>query len=387
MTTVGRGLSIPSSVVASERAARAAWSQIAEPDDPRVTGFISAHGPIDGLVAALQSIDPQHRIFAQRAHRTDLGAAAEFARRQGIHLLVPGDPHWPVGVDDVAHPPVCLWVRGDPDLSGLRQRSVAIVGSRMSTPYGEHLSTEIAAGVSERGFTVVSGAAFGIDRAAHLGALSTGRVTVAVMAGGVDRAYPVAHTALLHEIGASGAVVSEAPPGWAPTRPRFLLRNRLIATMTTGTVVVEAGLRSGSLNTARCAEAHSRPVGAVPGPVTSAVSAGCHKAIRDGLAVLVSDATDVADLIGVLGADAAPHVSGPVSPEDRLAPLERVTFAAVPHRAPVSIDAVAFAAGLTPIEVMGALARLELDGFVVQSDGGWKRVPTRARGSRQAQDG
>lgn len=382
MTSGSREVSIPRAVLASERSARAAWSQVAEPDDPRVTALIAEHGPVGGLVAALASADPTHRIFAQRAMRTDLGAAAAFATRHAIALLIPGDPQWPQGVDDLARPPVCLWVRGDPDLSGLRQRSVAIVGSRTSTAYGDHLAGDIAAGVAERGFAVVSGAAFGIDRAAHLGALSVGGRAVAVLAGGVDRAYPVAHTALLQHIATVGSVVSEAPPGWAPTRPRFLLRNRLIATMTSGTVVVEAGLRSGSLNTARCAELHQRPVGAVPGPVTSVVSAGCHKAVRDGLAVLVSDAAEVVDLVGALGSDAAPDVRDAQRPEDRLGPLESLTFAAVPHRAPAAIEDVAFAAGLTPLEVMSALSRLEIDGFVVQRDGGWKRLATRARGSR-----
>lgn len=383
MTTIRRAVSIPGAVLASDRSARAAWSQIAEPDDPRVTALIAEHGPVDGLVAALSSPAPTHRIFAQRAARTDLGAAAEFARRHGIAVLIPGDPQWPQGVDDLACPPVCLWIRGEPDLSALRRRSVAVVGSRTSTAYGDNLAGDIAAGIAERGFAVVSGAAFGIDRAAHLGALAVGGRTIAVLAGGVDRPYPAAHTALLQHIASVGSVVSEAPPGWAPTRPRFLLRNRLIATMTSGTVVVEAGLRSGSLNTARCAELHSRPVGAVPGPVTSAVSAGCHQAVRDGLAVLVTDAAEVVDLMGVLGADSAPHVSGPVRPEDRLGPVEALTFAAVPHRAPASIEDIACAAGLTPLEVMGALARLELEDFVVQGNGGWKRRPTRTRGSRQ----
>lgn len=371
--TLGGALTIPRAVLATERSARAAWSALAEPEDPRVRDLIAEFGPIEGLLAGLSGRDSKHRIFIERAARTDLGEATAFAMRHGIHLLIPGDPEWPEGVNDLTVPPVCLWVMGDPDLSSLARRSVAIVGARMSTPYGNQVAASMAAGVVERGYAVVSGAAFGIDKSAHLGALSCGGRTVAVLAGGVDRAYPTAHAGLIAEIAETGSVMAECAPGWAPTRPRFLLRNRLIATMTAGTIVVEAGLRSGSLNTARSAARHCRPVGAVPGSVMSQVSAGCHGIVRDGLATLVCDAKDVLDLVGVMGVDAAPHQSDPVQPEDRLDPVDAIILAAVPRRGAASVDTVAFTAGQTVAEVMGALARLELGGFVSRHDGGWKR--------------
>ena len=242
--TLGGALTIPRAVLATERSARAAWSALAEPEDPRVRDLIAEFGPIEGLLAGLSGRDSKHRIFIERAARTDLGEATAFAMRHGIHLLIPGDPEWPEGVDDLTVPPVCLWVKGDPDLSSLARRSVAIVGARMSTPYGNQVAASMAAGVVERGYAVVSGAAFGIDKSAHLGALSCGGRTVAVLAGGVDRAYPTAHAGLIAEIAETGSVMAECAPGWAPTRPRFLLRNRLIATMTAGTIVVEAGAQS-----------------------------------------------------------------------------------------------------------------------------------------------
>lgn len=183
------------------------------------------------------------------------------------------------------------------DLTVLARRSVSIVGARASTRYGEMVASDLAVGLAERAYAVISGAAFGIDGAAHRGALAVDGMTVAVLAGGVDRAYPVAHSQLISTIVETGAVVSEVAPGSAPTRPRFLLRNRLIAAMSAGTVVVEAGLRSGSLNTAGTAEKLGRPVGVVPGPVTSMVPAGCHQASREGMAVLVTDVPEVLDLV------------------------------------------------------------------------------------------
>ncbi|MEO7062025.1 MAG: DNA-processing protein DprA, partial [Lapillicoccus sp.] len=196
--------------------------------------------------------------------------------------------------------------------------------------------------------------------------------------GGIERAYPVAHTRLIEVIASSGAVISEVPPGSAPTKPRFLLRNRLIAAMTTGTVVVEAGLRSGSLNTARTAFALGRPVGVVPGPVTSMVSAGCHEAARDAMAVIVTDVPEVVDLVGAYGADAAPRLRGAERPDDHLDPLDAQVLAAVPYRKAIDAGSVARAGGLAPLAVAASLPRLELVGLVVRVGDGWKKVPDRA---------
>ena len=258
------------------------------------------------------------------------------ARAIGATVLCPGDPEWPARVDDHPLPPVCLWVLGDPDLAALAERSVSVVGARSSTSYGDAVATGFGSGLAERGWTVVSGAAFGIDAAAHRGALSVDGATVAVLAGGVDRPYPLAHATLLQRIAEGGAVVAEVAPGMAPTRPRFLLRNRIIASISRGVVVVEAALRSGSLNTARTAAEIGRPVGVVPGPVTSMMSSGCHQARRDGLAEIVTDVDEVIDLVGDLGVDAAPRRSAEPDLTDLLDPTDALVLAAVPVRRSLS---------------------------------------------------
>lgn len=256
---------------------------------------------------------------------------------------------------------------------------MSLVGARASTRYGETLASDLGAGLAGHGFTVVSGAAYGIDGAAHRGALAVDGPTVAVLAGGLDRPYPVAHSRLIGAIAESGALVAEVPAGAAPTRPRFLLRNRIIAAISTGTVVVEAGLRSGSLHTAGIAESLGRPVGVVPGPVTSMVSAGCHQAAREGKAVIVTDVEEVVDLVGEYGLDAATRKRGPVQPHDDLGPVETQVYALVPVRRAASAADIAVAAGLAPSAVLAALPRLELRGLVRRADGAWQKVPAPRR--------
>jgi DNA processing protein len=219
----------------------------------------------------------------------DLDRIAELGGR----FLTPDDPDWPAGLNDLclpsafnpthdAGPPFGLWTLGNIPLPpNSTDNHVAIVGSRAATPYGQHVTAQLAGGLAERGWTIVSGGAFGIDVAAHRAALAEGAATVAVLACGVDVAYPFAHKDLFAQIRENGAIVSELPPGTTPQRPYFLARNRIVAALTRATVIVEAGLRSGTLNTARHARQLGRPVLAVPGPVTSAQSAGCHQLIRD----------------------------------------------------------------------------------------------------------
>ena len=215
-------------------------------------------------------------------------------QRDGIRLVCPGDPEWPSQLDVLGDGrPWGLWVRGQVDLRFACLRSVSIVGTRAATAYGIHVTTELAAALAERGWTVVSGGAFGIDSQAHRGALAAEGVTVAVLPSGLDVPYPRSHHELFEAIAAQGALVSEQPPGRTPTRPGFLVRNRLIAALSRGTVLVEAALRSGALNTARHARDQNRPLMAVPGPVTSLASAGCHLAIRDWGAVCVTGVHDV----------------------------------------------------------------------------------------------
>lgn len=300
--------------------------------------------------------------------------------RFGGSLVVPGDPGWPPGLDDLqAVRPLALWVRGTPDLARLAARSVAVVGARACTDYGRHVTGEIASGLAERGFTVVSGGAYGIDAAAHRAALLTGGPTVAFLAGGVDRFYPVGNTDLLRAVmGSGGAVVSEVPPGSVPSRVRFLLRNRLIASFASATVVVEAAWRSGSLSTATRASELSRPVGAVPGPVTSMASTGCHRLLRDGAAVCVTDAAEVAELAGALARDLAPDAPAAANASaeayDDLDAVETRAWDALPLRSGASTESVARSAGLAVVDALAALGRLEIRGLAERGPGGWRRV-------------
>jgi DNA processing protein len=238
--------------------------------------------------------------WAPRLADLDPGRVLDRADRLDARVVVPGDAEWPTGLDDLGgSAPLCLWVRGPVDLAAAVRRSVALVGARAATAYGEHVAADLAAGLAEAGCTVVSGGAYGIDVAAHRGALAVGGPTIALLAGGVDRTYPAGNHTLLESLAREhGAVVAECPPGTAPVRARFLLRNRLIAALSGATVVVEAAWRSGALSTATHAAALLRPLGAVPGPVTSMASAGCHRLIRDGAAVCVTGTPDVLELVG-----------------------------------------------------------------------------------------
>jgi DNA processing protein len=287
-------------------------------------------------------------------------------------------------------PPIALWVRGTADLASVGVRSVAIVGARHSTEYGEWVARDLAGRLTERGFVVVSGGAHGIDAAAHRGALSTGGETVLVSAGGLDSAYPPANAGLFDRVAESGLLVSESPPGAAPRRRRFLTRNRLIAALGTGTLVVEAALRSGALNTARHCVELGRPLMAVPGPVTSDQSAGCHWLIareRDP-ARLVGDVGAVLEAIGSAGdlpVPAAPGASRGTDVSDRLDALDptaRQVFDGFPARAWIGLDKLAVAAGLPPLAVIRALPRLELDGLVEASAEGYRIK--RVNGQEQA---
>lgn len=360
--------------VRGDLAARLAWARLVEPGDLDAAARVRAVGAEE----ALHSVSPDSTLGARLASRLpdlDVERDLAVAQRLGARLLVPGDEEWPRGLSDLVAPPLCLWVLGAADLGELAERSVAIVGARAATGYGVHVAKELGAGLAERRFTVVSGAAYGIDGAAHEGALAVGGLTIAVVAGGVDRSYPVGHAGLLKRVQEDGLVVSEVPPGSAPTRWRFLSRNRVIATLTRGTVVVEAGLRSGSRNTARLAGEHHRVVCAVPGPVSSAVSAGCHELIRAG-AQLVTDAAEVAEAVGPIG-ELAPPKQGTVLPGDDLAPNHRAVLAALPPRKALDIPELARRTGLGVAEVRGALGTLDLEGLVEGVDGEWRR--TRAR--------
>ncbi len=350
--------------------ARAAWSRLAEPADEVAARLVRGLGHVEALKALRARTESALDRFRPRFERLAVDKDLANAARVGARLVIPGDDEWPPGLDDLEAPPHCLWVRGPLDLAAACRRSLAVVGARAATAYGERTAARIAAGVAEHGVTVVSGAAYGIDAAAHRGALAAVTPTVAVLACGVERAYPSGHRELLEAIAVTGAVVSEVPPGSAPLRQRFLQRNRLIATMSTGTVVIEAGLRSGSRNTAGTAAKHLRVVMAVPGPVTSPTSAGCHEMIRAQQAVLVTDADDVLELIGASGEDLAPVRRGPVRVGDDLDPLDRRVYDALGSRGR-SIDDLARVAGLSLGQTHAALGRLGLRRLARRGPDGW----------------
>lgn len=391
----------PDDVVPRDVAAAAVLGFVAEPGD----------GVLGRLVAALGAAQVGEEILGERtaaeltAAAIDRGAAvsvhevaaglqrwrprrdhAGFARalaqaaRVGARLLLPIDDDWPAALCDLdAHAPFTLWVRGR--AAALAQApSIALVGARAASTYGEHVATEAAAGLVDRGFAVVSGGAYGIDGTAHRSALSSGGTTVAFLAGGVDRFYPVGHEALLTRIADTGAVVSEMPCGAAPTRWRFLQRNRLIAAAAQATVVLEAGMRSGSLNTAGHAAALGRPLGAVPGPVTSPASAGCHRLLREFDAVCVTDAAQMAELAGTSGDVSAStedgregrrHVWDPAL--DGLTSDERRVLDALGVRRGRTVADLAQRAGLGTGAVLGALGALDATGLARQLDEGWVR--------------
>jgi DNA processing protein len=360
-----------------ERWARAAWAFLAEPRDAPLSRHLAAMGAVEALVRLRTGRLPQRNGWEVRLPELDLDGLSRAARHHGVRVLVPGDDEWPSGLDALREPPYCLFVRGRPDLAGIVERSVSVVGSRAATEYGLRVAADIAEGLATRGFTVVSGAAYGIDAAAHRAALAADGPTVAVLACGADRAYPTAHRHLIDQVAGAGAVVSEVPIGCAPYRSRFLARNRLIATLARATVVVEANLRSGSLTTARAALDHHLPVGAVPGPVTSMTSAGCHTLVRDTDAVLVTDAAEVAELAARIGDHLLPdpRSGAPAgAPGDDLDEESYGIWSAVPLRGGASTQRLASASGVEPRRLLGVLAVLEAEGLVRREAGLWRKT-------------
>lgn len=276
--------------------------------------------------------------------------------------------NWPSRLADLGWgAPAMLWVSGSVDAVGELDRSIAVVGSRSCTSYGEHVTNELVGVVSDSGYAIVSGGAVGIDGVAHRCALAVGATTVAVMAGGVDRLYPSANQNLLLEIAKKGALVSELPPGASPTKWRFLQRNRLIAAVSQATIVIEAGWRSGSMNTASHAQNLSREVGAYPGPVTSPASAGCHRLIRENNAELVCSGADVLELVS--GPSALFDLPTSVSEGQ----LEKRALDALSGKRS-TVAAVAARAGLTLGEAQMALASLQLDSLAEGNYAGWRKT-------------
>lgn len=376
--------------------ARAYLSSVAEPPAPALAEFIAEVGPVRAAEQVRSATVPSPVAEevggrSEQVRGEDVLAAAEAV---GARLVVPEHPEWPkerfsclagaasVGIAGMAMP-LALWVRDGPRSLENSQRarldlitdSVAIVGARAASGYGEHIASELGHAVTKAGFTVISGAAYGIDGAAHRGALAAGHATVAFLACGVDIDYPAGHARLLATIAERGLVVSEYPPGTPPRKHRFLVRNRLIAASGQGTVVVEAGARSGAANTVHTADALGRPVMAVPGPVTSASSVGCHQMVRTGKAVLVTQPTDVLEVISPLGTRAAAPVVVPARRTDDLDWHSQRILDAVAERDATSAERIAQDCGLPLRKVRALLPALEISGFITRKEDGWVRGP------------
>lgn len=356
----------------AETLARVAWSVIAEPGDGVSGALIAQVGSVDALRFGLsdervglaeKTIEEGRRRWMPRARPRAVLDALRGAAEVDARLLLPGDAEWPGVLDDLEdHAPAVLWVRGDPAHLTAPAR-VSIVGARAATAYGDSVAAELAGDLAASGTVIVSGGAYGIDGAAHRAALGAGGGTVAFLAGGVDRAYPAGHQELFERIRSSGAVVSELPCGAAPTKFRFLSRNRLIAALGAATVVVEAGWRSGSLNTAGHASALGRPLGAVPGPVTSAASAGCHRLLREYDAQCVTNAAEVRELMGVQSL---------VEPDTARTDPDRTRLVdAMSTRTARASSDLARMSGLSEERVRALLGLLSLDGRAVRRESGW----------------
>ena len=428
---------VPSEPPSEARLARAALTYLAEPGDPVLGALLAVCDPAEVLavikadtlpvgttvnqIGQIGLVDQANQIgqvsqFGQasraalgralgrwrvRLPKLPAGAGIADAGRDGIRLVCPEDAEWPTVLDQLGPArPYALWLRGNADLRFACSRSVSVVGSRAATSYGAHVAGEISADLGERGWVVVSGGAYGIDAAAHRGALAAEGVTVAVLACGVDYPYPAGHADLFAAICAQGLVVSEWPPGSRPARTRFLIRNRVIAALACGTVIVEAGERSGALNTARHAADLGKPLMAVPGPVTSAQSAGCHRILREWGATCVTRAADIIEMLSPLcvpdplapggsprPAAAAPDAWPPSGAPSRAVMLSQDDDApcrddldadcarvldALPSRGGAGTSTIAVEAGVDLDTVLRCLGQLAGLGFIERCDRGWR---------------
>ena len=369
----------------ADRLARVVLSCGVEPGDGTTSSLVRQMGAARALEQSLVSTSETGvaERLAERLAEVDPVRRLEQAARCGIRFVVPGDGEWPAGLDQLddtiteesfGGTPPGIWVRGPMPLGELAT-SAAVVGSRAASVYGVEMTRAICGDLARAGVPVVSGGALGIDFEAHDATLTADGVTAAVLACGVDRVYPAQNRRLLHHLAAEFAVVSEQPPGSAPTRPRFLARNRLIAAMTSGTVVVEAALRSGALNTAGWAEGLHRQVMCVPGPVTSYTSQGVHHFLRDGRGTVVTSGAEVLELIGVAGQHLVEAPRGEARPRDDLTPTERRVVEWVPVSESAQVDSISRLCGLHIRTTEGALRRLRSKGFVRLTDEGWRLAP------------
>lgn len=370
----------------SDQTEMLAWaylSRVAEAPCAELGDLVQHAGPVEAAERVRRGAVGD-TLAKRTSARRDIDCATEdleLLKRRSGRLITADDDEWPglafaafAGAPVRDRPqgrvPLVLWVIGPLRLDDVTERAAAIVGTRACTAYGEHVAADLSAGLAENDVAIVSGGAYGIDGAAHRAALAVDGMTVAVLAGGVDVLYPAGHSALLHRVGATGLLVSEYPPGVRPARHRFLTRNRLVAAMSGATVVVEAGIRSGAASTAAWARALGRVVCAVPGPVTSSASTGCHELLRAG-AELVTRADEVREVIGRAG-EFAEEEPRPTDPLDGLTDTERQVYEALPGRGTRTTDEIAVASGLPADAILGPLAMLEIAGLIERQDGKWR---------------
>ncbi|KAB1642656.1 DNA-processing protein DprA [Gulosibacter chungangensis] len=400
---------------------RITWNTVVEPGDgdagllTSVLGqescFALADGQLevvrDSLAALGESEIDLAKAAARWSPRLDLDRVVMLCRQAanlGLRFISPEDSLWPSQLDDLGpHAPQGLWVRGNVDALRETHRSLALVGARASTNYGDRVAGDLAAELAMRGLTIISGGAYGIDAAAHRAALASGGSTIAILAGGADRLYPSGNRQLLERISAEGAIITEAPVGQPPTRWRFLQRNRLIAALTQASIVVEAGARSGALNTANHAQQLGRPLGAIPGPVTSASSVGCHRLLKEEQAQLIANSADAFALWREGAVDfemrsgfgwdeaventatGAPEAAGtgdqplelggfPTVETPRLSAAATRVRDALRPRKRQRVGEIARECGMSEAEVRAGLSELQLLGLAADDASGWRKA-------------
>ncbi|WP_433296949.1 DNA-processing protein DprA [Actinoplanes sp. CA-030573] len=374
-----------------DRAARVALTTLAEPGHREVWALVEEVGAPAALERLMRGDTPDATLNAAvRSRKAGIDprriaeATMRRAERLDARIVVPADDEWPYRVDELAllelesagrinrhvRPPLCVWVRGGWPLGPTLERSLAVVGARAATGYGIETTTEIVSRLAEENWAVVSGGAFGIDAAAHRATLAAGGITVAVLACGVDRPYPAGNASLFDLIADTGLLISEWPPGSEPLRHRFLIRNRVIAAATAGTVLVEAGARSGAMQTMNRVLALGRVAMVVPGPVTSAMSVGCHEILRSRPdATLVTNASHVLEAVGRIGEYGVEPPRGPEHRRDSLDEESALVLEAVPARGSATTEQLAARAGLDVRTVLRRLSLLELAGLIERREG------------------
>lgn len=383
-----------------DRFSRIAWSVICEPGDGFAGYLVSslgASGALDAQINELSSKQLKEKLCYLEGSSVDLDSFGVFERtlaearerwrprlnlervrtalykinKLGGFVTTPSDSDWPQQLGSLEkHTPFALWVRGSSSALGKLNRSISIVGSRGATSYGEFAADSMVSALVPKGFSIVSGGAYGIDGIAHRSTLALRGNTVAVMAGGLDRFYPSGNSDLLKRITQTGAVISEVPPGTAPSKWRFLQRNRLISALGQSTLVVEANWRSGALNTVSHSERLERPVYAVPGPITSPKSAGTNRLIAEGRAQLVIDGQDLLERLGDSNR-IIHHLE-----LDGLGAIEKRVLDAIGFDA-LEIAEICSSAGLTRDEARFGLSSLEIEGLILRRANTWTKCQTK----------